>query len=257
VTEQIVIEAPPAASSNQNWQAITARLHDAKHVTVLTGAGISAEIGLPTFRAGGLWESHHFEDVATPQAFERNPELVWRFYNHRREALTRAAPNPGHFAIRDIQLAMPDRFTLVTQNVDGLHQQAGSTDLIELHGSLRRVRCTACDWFEDTSAALPTLPRCACGALLRPGVVWFNESLPPGAWLNAEKAADRGGAMIVVGTSAVVYPAAGLIDIARSAGAFVIEVNPAATEASGRVHAILRGRAGVMMTELVRRWIGR
>jgi NAD-dependent deacetylase len=236
-------------------------LRQARRVAVLTGAGVSAESGLATFRgASGLWEGHRIEDVATPSAFQRNPTLVWRFYNARRAALRTAQPNPGHRAL----VALEERFgrepsegqfTLITQNVDGLHQAAGSRRVLELHGSLRRIRCTGCPYRADRGYEdLADLPRCeACGELLRPDVVWFEEMLPIETWDAAAKATLQCQCFLVVGTSAVVYPAAGLIDTARAAGAAVIGVNPEATFASGRGGLGLRGPSGVILPQLVER----
>jgi NAD-dependent deacetylase len=239
------------------------RLRRARRVAVLTGAGVSAESGLATFRgAEGLWEGHRIEDVATPSAFQRNPTLVWSFYNARRAALRSARPNPGHRAL----VTLEDRFghesddglfTLITQNVDGLHQAAGSRRVLELHGSLRRIRCTGCANKADRGYEdLPELPRCeACGELLRPDVVWFEEMLPMEIWNAAARATAECECFLVVGTSAVVYPAAGLIDAARDVGAAVIEVNPEATFASRRGGLGLRGPSGVILPQLVQRLV--
>jgi len=227
-----------------------------QRLAVLTGAGISAESGLATFRgAGGLWEGHRVEDVATPRAFEADPALVWRFYNLRRANLAKVLPNPGHHALVQIEQRFQDGFTLVTQNVDGLHQAAGSLNVLEIHGALRRVRCTGCGRVEDRGVeALSELPSCRhCGALLRPDVVWFEEMLPPGVWSQAERAVQRCQCLLVVGTSAVVYPAAGLIDQARRWGARVIEVNLAMTEATASVDVALHGPSGTILPDLIKR----
>ncbi len=229
-------------------------LRRAERVAALTGAGVSAESGLATFRGGGgLWEGQAVEDVATPEAFHRNPELVWRFYNGRRAGLRAAKPNPGHLALVDLEKRWGERFTLVTQNVDGLHQAAGSRRVLELHGGLARVRCTRCKAVTDRAGdELPDMPRCeACGHLLRPDVVWFHEMLPEGVWRTACEAVEACDCFLVVGTSAVVYPAAGLIDMARALGASVIEVNlePAA-QAAGVIG--LYGRSGEVLPRLVR-----
>lgn len=245
-----------ADSPRQDWEGLRPHLTRAKRVAVLTGAGVSAESGLRTFRAGGLWEDHRVEDVATPEAFERDPGLVWRFYNARRAALFAARPNPGHFALARLEERLPGTFTLATQNVDGLHLAAGSENVLELHGSLARVRCSGCTYRETTSAALPELPRCACGAPLRPDIVWFGEMLAEDVILEAQRAAGNADVFVVAGTSAVVFPAAGLISLARRAGAFVVEVNPEATDASHLAHATLRGAAGAMLPKLAEVWVG-
>lgn len=232
-------------------------LRGAERVAVLTGAGISAESGLATFRgSGGLWEGHRVEDVATPRAFRRDPTLVWRFYNLRRANLATVRPNPGHHALVDLEQRLHDNsFTLITQNVDGLHHAAGSRRVLEIHGSLRRVRCTGCETIEDRGTeALPDLPRClACHELLRPDVVWFEEMLPQDIWMQADNAAQTCDCFLVIGTSAVVYPAAGLVESARVNRAKVIEVNLAPTPASQGADVVLLGPAGVVLPALVRR----
>lgn len=240
-------------------------LHRAQRAAVLTGAGVSAESGLATFRgAGGLWEGQRVEDVATPSAFQRHPDLVWRFYNARRANLRTVQPNPGHRALVALEEHFANQpstrrhgepFTLITQNVDGLHQVAGSRRVLELHGSLCRVRCTCCSYRADRgSEELPDLPRCTeCGELLRPDVVWFEEMLPAETWSEAARATAECQCFLVVGTSALVYPAAGLIDAAREVGAAVIEVNPEATSASRRGGLGLRGPSGVILPQLLQR----
>ncbi len=228
-------------------------LRSATRVVAFTGAGVSAESGVATFRgAGGLWEGHRIEEVASPQAFAADPVKVWRFYDQRRTNVAKVRPNPAH----EVLAAWQDRFptyTLVTQNVDGLHQGAGSRRVVELHGSLWRVRCTECGRErEDRTAPLPALPpRCAvCGAMERPDVVWFGEALPAEAFLGAEAAAEACEALVVVGTSAVVYPAAGLVAVAAAAGAKVIEVNPEASALAHLADVTLRGPAGAMLPQV-------
>jgi NAD-dependent deacetylase len=232
-------------------------LRPARRVTVLTGAGISAESGLATFRgAGGLWEGHRVEDVATPGAFQRDPELVWRFYNARRANLRTAQPNPGHCALAALEGRLEsDGFTLVTQNVDGLHRAAGSHRVCEIHGSLRRVRCTGCAVVEDCGTEpLDDLPRCpSCGNLLRPDVVWFEEPLPEALWTEAARAAAGCECFLVVGTSAIVYPAAELIPLARYGKAKVIEINLTRTPASQYADVTLCGPAGEVLPGLLQR----
>jgi NAD-dependent deacetylase len=234
-----------------------ALLRRAGRVAVLTGAGVSAESGVATFRgAGGLWEGHAVEDVATPEAFARDPALVWRFYNLRRSALAKVRPNPGHHALAQLEDRLAGgAFTLVTQNIDGLHQAAGSRRVLELHGRLSRVRCTACSYLADRPGeALPDLPSCPeCGALLRPDVVWFHEVLPHRVWRQACEETERCGCFLVVGTSAIVYPAAGLIRMARSAGAAVLEFNLERTAASSAADVSLFGPSGQLLPEVLRR----
>ena len=232
--------------------AIVERLRSRGPLAVLTGAGVSAESGLATFRGpGGLWEGRDPLELATPEAFGADPLLVWRFYDWRRRRAADARPNAAHLALAAWQTASDD-FTLITQNVDGLHERAGSADVLRLHGSLWRVRCTAEGReVEDLREDLGQLPpRCACGALLRPGVVWFGEALPPAALERAERACSRASVVLVVGTSSVVYPAAGLAHGALAAGAFVVEVNPEPTPLSPFVHARLGGPAGSIVPRL-------
>jgi NAD-dependent deacetylase len=231
-----------------------ALISGARHVAVLTGAGVSAESGIPTFRGpGGLWQGRDPLSLATPQAFAADPRLVWEFYNWRRDRVARAEPNAAHRAIAELACRVP-KLTLVTQNVDRLHHRAGSRDVIELHGNLWEVRCTGCGTTTDRSGeTLGPLPSCeSCGALLRPAVVWFGEALPPEAWLAAEEAVHDADVRLVVGTSAVVYPAAALITSGRSEGRAVIEVNLEPTPVSGAIDVGLYGRAGDIVPQLLR-----
>ena len=222
-------------------------------VSVLTGAGISAESGIPTFRGeSGLWKNFKPEELATPEAFARDPKLVWEWYNWRRELIAKAQPNAGHRALVELEIRKRN-FTLITQNVDGLHDLAGSGKMLKLHGDIWRMRCTQCggNW-PDRRATLPKLPpHCACGGLARPGVVWFGEPLPDGMMLEAEHAVHSSQVFLVVGTSAVVYPAAGLIPLAKSAKVKVIEVNPEETPYSEMVDCSLRGKAGEVLPGLL------
>lgn len=228
-------------------------LQTARSVTVLTGAGISAESGVPTFRGpGGLWRQYRPEELATPEAFRRDPRLVWEWYDWRRRRIAEARPNAGHEALVRLEALRP-RFTLITQNVDGLHDRAGSRRVLKLHGDIWMVRCLGCGRERrDERVPLPELPpRCDCGGLLRPGVVWFGEALPPGAWDEAEAAARAAEVFLVVGTSAVVYPAAGLIPLAQASGARVIEVNLEETPFSSHLDCSLRGLAGEILPALI------
>jgi NAD-dependent deacetylase len=229
------------------------RLGEAESLLVVTGAGISAESGVPTFRgAQGLWKEHRPEDLATPEAFSRDPGLVWEWYDWRRGLIAPLKPNAAHHAVAALDARGRD-FLLATQNVDGLHAAAGSRRLVELHGTLWRLRCTSCRRAEeDRRSPLPELPpRCACGGLLRPDVVWFGEVLPADAVQRAFDAARRADVVLVVGTSSVVYPAASLPDVARQAGAYVVEVNPEPTPLTPLAHASLRGTAASVVPALV------
>jgi NAD-dependent deacetylase len=221
-------------------------------VCVLTGAGVSAESGVPTFREAqtGLWSKYDPLELATPEAFERDPELVWRWYRWRRDLVARAAPNAGHHALAELQSLVP-RLTLVTQNVDGMHQRAGSRDVIEFHGNIFANRCFADGRIVDADAGdgVPTCPD--CGGYLRPGVVWFGEAIPEDALHAAFAAAADCDVFLSVGTSSLVYPAAGLADIARESGAVTIEVNPNPTDQSQRYTVSLRGNAGVVLPKLI------
>ena len=224
----------------------------ASSVAVLTGAGISAESGIPTFRsAGGLWRNFRAEDLATPQAFARDPKTVWEWYDWRRGLIAAAKPNPGHLALAALESRFPE-FTLITQNVDGLHDRAGSRRPLKVHGDIWDLRCTACGrTWRDQRAPLPELPpRCECGGMARPGVVWFGEALPSEIWTEAEVAAGSADVFLVVGTSALVYPAAGLVLIAKSGGARVVEVNPERTQFSDDVDCRLEGAAGEVLPAL-------
>jgi len=225
----------------------------ARRVAVLTGAGISRESGVPIFRgAGGLWRNFRPEDLATPEAFARDPKLVWEWYDWRRSVIARAEPNRAHRALAELERGKQE-FCLITQNVDGLHQGAGSKRVICLHGDIWRLRCTACAR-EETNREVPLAPlppRCPCGGLLRPGVVWFGEALPQDALSQAFEAAARAEVFLLVGTSAIVYPAAALPGMARGRGGRLVEINPEPTPLSAAAHVSLRGLAGELLPELI------
>lgn len=228
------------------------RLRDGAPLVVLTGAGISAESGLATFRGPhGLWAGRDPLELATPQAFDDDPLGVWRFYDWRRRQAAIAEPNPAHAALAAWQLAQPD-FTLITQNVDGLHERAGSREVVRLHGSLWRLRCVREGLErEDLRTDLGTLPaRCDCGGLLRPAVVWFGEALPADAVALAERACRRAAVALVIGTSSLVFPAAALPRLALAAGAWVVEINPEPTPLTPFVHERLAGPAGQIVPRL-------
>jgi NAD-dependent deacetylase len=246
-------ELERALADAANW------LRLAERVCVLTGAGVSAESGVPTFRASdGLWEGHRIEDVASPEGWHRNPALVWQFYNARRANVGQVKPNPGHFALVELEKRWGDRFCLVTQNVDGLHLTAGSRNVLEIHGSLRHTRCLGCGVVTNRGLeVLSDAPECPqCHGKLRPHIVWFGEGLDDDVWSAAMNAAHECDVLLVVGTSAVVHPAASLIPIAKRHKAIpakVIEVNLTRTEASAFADAGLYGPSGVMLPKLVER----
>jgi NAD-dependent deacetylase len=229
-------------------------LSDSYRTVVLTGSGISAESGVPTFREAqtGLWERFDPQELATPEAFARDPRLVWDWYAWRRKLVAEARPNPGHVAIAEMQ-HLVQNLTLVTQNVDGLHQRAGSRDVIELHGNIRRTKCpvegTTVDNY-DESESPPLCP--SCGAPLRPDVVWFGEMLPAEAIEAASEAALGADVFLSVGTSSFVYPAAGLPFEALENGATLVEVNPETTPLTPRADYALHGPAGDVLPRLIR-----
>jgi NAD-dependent deacetylase len=219
-----------------------------RRVFVLTGAGVSAESGIPTFRGdGGLWRNFRPEELATPQAFERDPKTVWEWYDWRRGLVAKAEPNAAHRALAALDATRAT--TIATQNVDGLHQRAGSKHVIEVHGSIWTLRCIACEaQRDDRTSPLPELPpECDCGGLMRPGVVWFGEPLDDLLFAAAMRDAQAFDLTLVVGTSAVVYPAAGLADAAIEAGHPVIEVNAEPTPLSPRATFSLLGKAGEIL----------
>lgn len=229
-------------------------LRVANHITVLTGAGISSESGIPTFREAqtGLWAQYEPTELATPEAFQRNPKLVWDWYAWRRELVAKANPNPGHFALAEMEKRVPS-FALITQNVDSLHQRAGNATVIELHGNLARVKCAREGRLIETWPTTgETPPRCPhCGAFLRPDVVWFNETLPINALQLAYEKTGEAEVFFSIGTSAVVQPAASLPVAALRNGAIVIEINPAPTPLSGQMTFVLEGKSGDILPALV------
>lgn len=237
-------------------EALLARLTAATRWTVLTGAGVSQESGVPTFRDAqtGLWARYRVEELATPEAFRQQPRLVWEWYAWRRELVAAAKPNPAHVALAQLEARVP-HFRLVTQNVDGLHQRAGSRRVIELHGNITRTKCFAEDapvanW-PETGEVPPRCPR--CGGPLRPDVVWFGEPLPPVELEEAWQASTTCEVFLSVGTSTVVYPAAALPSEALRSGATVVEVNPTLTPFTDQAHYVLAGPAGVVLPELLAR----
>ncbi len=229
-------------------------LQMAQHVVVLTGAGISAESGIPTFREAqtGLWAQYDPQELATPQAFRQNPHLVWEWYAWRRNLVARAKPNPGHLALAVMEKRVP-QFTLITQNVDGLHQRAGSQNIVELHGNITRTKCfedgrIVTEWAEN--GEIP--PRCPrCGGLLRPDVVWFGERLPVNVLRTAVSTAQSGDIFLAIGASAIVQPAASLPLEAVRRGKITIEINPSPTPITPSMHYPLSGPSGRILPALV------
>ncbi|MEK7394317.1 MAG: NAD-dependent deacylase [Fibrobacterota bacterium] len=230
------------------------RLRAAKFVVALTGAGISAESGVPTFRDAqtGLWARYSPEDLATPQAFQRNPRMVWEWYRWRRQLVLEAEPGSGHAALVELSRRF-DNFRLITQNVDGLHQRAGSTGVVELHGNLFRNLCAReGNEVEIDPEDLAIPPRCPqCGGPVRPGVVWFGEALAPSVLDAASQACQEADLVLVVGTSGMVHPAASLPALAKSAGAYVVEINPEPTPLSDLMDLSLREKAGPALVALL------
>ncbi len=232
---------------------LIARLIPAKSVSVLTGAGVSAESGVPTFRDAqtGFWSKFRPEDLATARGFKRDPKTVWEWYDWRRKIVSDAKPNPGHLALMELELMFPS-FHLITQNVDGLHQRAGSKNVIELHGNISKTKCfdenTPVESWFDTGDVPPKCPR--CGGMLRPDVVWFEEAMPMNEFRQAVRATESD-VFMVIGTSSLVYPAAELPLEAGRNGATLVEINTTMTEITEEVHFHLDGPSGVVLPELV------
>ena len=225
-------------------------LSSATNIVVLTGAGISAESGIPTFRGEeGLWQNYRPEELATPDAFWKDPKLVWEWYEWRRNIIKQVKPNPGHYALAELESETMN-FLLITQNVDGLHQMSGSRNILEMHGNLWQVRCTKCGHIEENHdvpmAELP--PRCVkCGDIGRPNVVWFNEIIPMEVIDKSLKAIENCNVMLIVGTSGVVEPAASMGLVAKQTGKCVIEINLEQTPSSGLYDFNLNGKSGEIL----------
>ncbi len=223
-------------------------------IVAFTGAGISAESQVPTFRGtDGLWRNQAPEKLATAEAFASDPRLVWEWYDWLRALIHKAKPNPGHLALTKLQRRAKGRFTLVTQNMDGLHERAGSHDVIKLHGDIWLLRCTKCgqEGRNEQVPMDPLPPVCGCGGILRPAIVWFGEMLPEDEWERAMDAARTADLFLSIGTSAIVYPAAGLVQVACHSGARVAIVNPDPTPTDELAEWILRGPAGEVLPRLL------
>jgi NAD-dependent deacetylase len=236
----------------REFEELKGRLGEARRTAALTGAGISAESGVPTFRgADGLWRNYRSQDLATPEAFTRDPKLVWEWYNWRRGLIGEKTPNPGHEALARLERSRG--LVLVTQNVDGLHHLAGSRNLIELHGNIWRTRCLDCGRREiDRTVPLPAPPTCPdCGGLVRPDVVWFGEALDMDALTRAFTAAAQADLMLVIGTSALVQPAASMAWEAKRAGTLVVEINLEPTPLTGEADLTVLGPSGRVLPALL------
>lgn len=215
-----------------NYVKIVEKMKASKRIAVLTGAGVSAESGIKTFRdPDGLWSKFNPQELASMNGFMKNPELVWEWYNYRREIISSVEPNEGHFALAEFQRILPD-FSLITQNVDRLHHRASSTNVIELHGNIIDNHCSRCEspYSGEIDLSSKSIPKCnSCGSYVRPSVVWFGEMLPQDALEKASYLAETSDVFFSIGTSAEVYPAAHLPMIAKDSGALVVEINPNTT----------------------------
>lgn len=245
------------------------RLRSARRLAVFTGAGVSQESGIPTFRDAltGLWQNYDASSLATPEAFAQQPDLVWGWYEWRRAKVLACQPNPAHYAIAKLASHVA-HCNVITQNVDDLHERAGSRHVVHLHGSLHAARCSVCGLGFEYPPGIPdepeggrhiSPPACvSCGAQVRPGVVWFGESLPQQNWDQAQAVTEQCDVFFSIGTSSVVYPAAQLPMLAASGGAYVVQINPQATDLDGLADCNLRGKAGAILPALVQAvWAGR
>jgi NAD-dependent deacetylase len=232
------------------------RLKDSERPVVSTGAGVSAESGVPTFRGEhGIWKKMSAQELASVEGFMRNPQLVWEWYQYRRQLMSRVEPNAGHYAIAEMEKYCPE-LILITQNIDGLHARAGSTRILELHGNISRNKCFQCGQPVDKDVDPEEgLPRCDCGGMVRPDVVWFGEMLPQDILQQAFQAAENADLFFSVGTSAVVQPAASLPLIASRSGAFVVEINPEATPLTPIVDLFLQGKSGAVLPRVIEEYV--
>jgi NAD-dependent deacetylase len=230
-------------------------LRSAGRVTVFTGAGMSAESGVPTFRGvDGIWKKFKPEELANFDAFMKNPDLVWEWYKHRKQIITDIKPNAGHYALADME-TLYRAFSIITQNIDNLHRRAGNKSIFELHGNIERNYCVGCGkYFENREImAAEHAPRCpACGGLIRPDVVWFGEMLPADEWNGGVEASEHCDLFFSIGTSAVVYPAASLPQIAKKSGAYVVEINIEQTDFSAWADEVIIGKAGEVLPVILK-----
>ena len=233
------------------FESIKDQIRDFKKVVFVTGAGISQESGIPTFRGNdGLWRNYDAMKLATIDAFYENPKLVGEWYNDRRKNIFQAKPNDGHFAIAELENFVD--VTVLTQNIDGLHQKAGSKRVLELHGSIIKIKCTVCDFKTEITGEITEIPpKCTCGNILRPDVVWFGEALNQEIWQNAMVLANQCDLMVIAGTSLVVSPANTLPIYAKQNNAFLIEVNPKDTEMSSQMDLTIKNTSAISLPQLV------
>ena len=233
------------------FESIKDQIKDIKKIAFVTGAGISQESGIPTFRGkDGLWRNHDAMKLATIDAFYDNPKLVWEWYNERRGNIFAAQPNLGHKAIAELEKYV--KVVVLTQNIDGLHQKAGSTEVLELHGSIVKIKCSVCDFKDEIITEFSEIPPlCKCGNILRPDVVWFGESLPQDVWQKAMIFASECDLMVIAGTSLVVSPANTLPIYAKQNNAILIEVNPENTEMSSEMDLVIRNTSAIALPEFV------
>ncbi len=233
------------------FESVIDQIKKFKKIAVVTGAGISQESGIPTFRGkGGLWRNYDAMKLATIDAFYDNPKLVWEWYNERRKNIFQAQPNLGHKAITELEKYA--EVTILTQNIDGLHQKSGSSKVLELHGSIVKIKCSVCDYKEEILTEIFELPpHCKCGNIFRPDVVWFGESLPQDVWQNAILFSSQCDLMIIVGTSLVVSPANTLPIYAKQNNAILIEINPESTEMSEGMDVVIRNTSAEVLPKLV------
>ena len=233
------------------FESISDQIKSYEKIVFVTGSGISQESGIPTFRGNeGLWRNYDPMKLATIDAFYENPKLVWEWYNDRRSNVLQAQPNPGHNAISELEKYA--QVVVLTQNIDGLHKKAGSSNVLELHGSIVKIKCSVCDYNEDILAEISDLPPlCKCGNMLRPDVVWFGEPLSQDVWQNAIEFASDCNLMVIVGTSLVVSPANKLPAYAKQNNATLIEINPEKTEMSGEMDETIRNTSVGILPKLV------
>ena len=233
------------------FELIEDKIQRFKKIVFVTGAGISQESGIPTFRGkDGLWRNHDAMKLATIDAFYDNPKLVWEWYNERRMNIFQAQPNSGHEAIAELEKYA--EVVVLTQNIDGLHQKSGSTKVLELHGSIVKIKCSVCDYKEEILTEISELPPlCKCGNILRPDVVWFGEPLPQDVWQNAINLASNCDLMVIAGTSLVVSPANTLPIYAKQNNATLVEINPEETEMSEEMDIIIRNTSAKSLPKLV------